>query len=119
VVGARRAMCSPILLRGAQFGLGVDRPRLFESNMPIYAPQGRARRVAAAACGVYGVRPDGRRLRTRADGSELRAAASVAEASEAMGGMSWMSWDGLREAIPPAYTEYLGQELLYAMAALA
>lgn len=35
----------------------------------------------------------------------------VAQAREAMG-MEWASRDGLREAIPPAYTEFLGRQLM-------
>jgi DNA (cytosine-5)-methyltransferase 1 len=27
-------------------------------------------------------------------------------------GMPWASWNGCREAIPPAYTEWLGTQLL-------
>lgn len=110
VVGARREMRSPILLRGGMFGLGVDRPRLFESNVEFTPPPLRARVVNPV--GVYGKAPDGRRLYTRADGSEQRAASSVAEAAAALGGCGWMSWDGVRECVPPAYTEYLGRELL-------
>jgi DNA (cytosine-5)-methyltransferase 1 len=27
-------------------------------------------------------------------------------------GIDWMGWDELREAIPPAYTEFIGTQLL-------
>jgi DNA (cytosine-5)-methyltransferase 1 len=110
VPGAESELRHPILLHGGMFELGVYRPRLFEVNFPILlmpplAPQPRQ------PIGVYGRAADGRRLWTRRDGTELRAASSVAEAREAMG-MPWASWNGLREAIPPAYTEWLGGELL-------
>jgi DNA (cytosine-5)-methyltransferase 1 len=108
VPGARGHMAYPLLLHGGMFGLGVDRPRLFETSWPamtmLSAP-------ARGVIGVYGREPDGRRLWTRRDGSQLRAAASVEEASAAMG-ITWMTWDELREAIPPAYTEYLGEQLI-------
>jgi hypothetical protein len=26
--------------------------------------------------------------------------------------IDWMGWDDLREAIPPAYTHYLGEQLI-------
>lgn len=39
----------------------------------------------------------------------------VEEAREAMG-MPWANRDGLREAIPPAYTEYIGRQMIDAMA---
>jgi len=108
VVGARAAMRNPILLNGGMFGLRVDRPRLFESNVLLLQPD---RVQVRDSVGVYGKRPDGRRLWTRADGTEQRAAASVEEAREAMG-MPWASWRGCAEAIPPAYTEHIGNQLM-------
>lgn len=107
VPGARADMRHPILLHGGIFGLGVDRPRLFETNAELLTlPMGpRVRRPV----GVYG-KLDGRRLWTRNDGTELRAAADLKTAQEAMG-IDWMDWDHLREAIPPAYTEWIGAQL--------
>ena len=32
-------------------------------------------------------------------------------------GMPWADWNGVREAIPPAYTEYIGGQLLNCLAA--
>ena len=57
-----------------------------------------------------GRRDDGRRLRTRKDGTVLYAA-RLPEAREAME-MPWASWNGVREAIPPAYTEWIGRQLM-------
>jgi DNA (cytosine-5)-methyltransferase 1 len=108
VVGAKRDMVSPVKLSGGMFGLGVDRPRLFESNAPLTAP----RHVKpSTVVGVYGRHHDGRRLWTRADGSILRAARTLEEGQRAMG-IDWMNWHDLTEAIPPAYTEYLGRQLI-------
>ena len=109
VPGARAEMVNPVTLHGAMFGLRVDRPRLFDSNLLILSP-GRVQRTTDPV-GVYGKAHDGRRLFTRADGSNQYAAASLAEAREAMG-MPWADWNGCREAIPPAYTEYIGLQLL-------
>lgn len=114
VVGAKRAMRSPLRLHGGHFGIGVYRPRLFESNVLLMAPEPAARPVDAAA--VYGHREDGRRLWTRKDGTELRAA-SLEEAREAME-MPWASWNGCREAIPPAYTEFIGGQLLQSLSSV-
>jgi DNA (cytosine-5)-methyltransferase 1 len=50
-------------------------------------------------------------LWTRADGTQQRAAKSVAQAAAAMG-IDWMNWRELCEAIPPAYTEFIGEQLL-------
>lgn len=107
VVGARDEMRETFLLHGGMFGLGVDRPRLFETNFLVMVPRAPRKR---GGIGVYG-KLDGRRLWTRKDGSELRNPSSLEEAQEAMG-MPWASWDGVREAIPPAYTEWIGSQLL-------
>lgn len=109
VVGARHKLRTPVQLHGGMFGLGVDRPRLFEINWPLLWMADGPRTVNPL--GVYGKGPDGRRLWTRADGTEQRAASSVEQAQRAMG-MPWASWNGLREAIPPAYTRWLGAQLL-------
>jgi DNA (cytosine-5)-methyltransferase 1 len=108
VTGARQAMISPLMLHGGQFGLRLYRPRLFESNVLLMAPP-RAKRTPDAAA-VYGrVESKPRLLWTREDGTELRSA-TLEEAREAMG-MPWADWQGVREAIPPAYTEWIGGQL--------
>lgn len=114
VPGALSHLRSPIELTGEMFGLGVHRPRLFESNVLLLAPS-RPRRQANPAA-IYG-KQDGRRLWTRRDGSELRVA-DLASGGEAMG-IDWMTWDDLREAIPPAYTEWIGTQLLSYLEAAA
>jgi DNA (cytosine-5)-methyltransferase 1 len=109
VVGARVRLRSPLLLHGGMFGLGVHRPRLFEVNWPamIFAAPPPPNPV-----GVYGKAADGRRLNSRADGTEQRAARSLAEARAAMG-IPWMTdFRDVAEAIPPAYTEFLGGQLV-------
>ncbi len=118
VPGARSLMPDAITLHGGMFGLGVHRPRLFASNRLLLIP-----RCAQTEhpVGVYG-RPDGRTVwRYRNNGnykgkSLIRAWKSLEEGSEAMG-IDWMGVDELREAIPPAYTEYIGAQLLGAVVA--
>jgi DNA (cytosine-5)-methyltransferase 1 len=125
VVGAKRAMSPSLLLHGAMFGLGVHRPRLFESNVLIPAPGGGHTPRLIDPVGVYGPRHDGRAIRYRnggmtvaADGtkhyrtkSPIRCARSLEEGRAVMG-IDWMEWDELREAIPPAYTTWIGKYLL-------
>lgn len=111
VPGARADMRAPVTLTGGMFGLRVERPRLFEANWALTAPPARK---AVDPIGIYGKRqgPDGRRLWTRRDGSVLRAARTHEEAQEALG-IDWVTeWDALTEAIPPAYTEWIGLQLL-------
>lgn len=109
VAGARAHMRAPITLDGGMFGLGVLRPRLFESNVALTPLPSKP---VLNPLGVYGKSPDGRRLFTRKDGSIQRAANSVKEAGAAMG-IDWMGdWRDICEAIPPAYTEHIGHQLL-------
>lgn len=114
VPGARSELREPARITGEHVGLRVHRPRLFETNWPLMVPAPVERQRDAAA--VYG-KQDGRRLWTRTDGSELRVA-TLEAASVAMG-IDWMTWDEIREAIPPAYTELIGYQLLAQVKAAA
>lgn len=101
-----------VRLCGSFFGLKAYRHRLFESNVAFF---GTPCSHTTSGVAVYG-KPDGRRLFTRAGGSELRAWGSVEEGREALG-IHWTdNADELREAIPPAFTEYIGLELLHQLA---
>ena len=110
VTGARRSLQSPMLLRGEMFGLPTSRPRLFELGR-WFAMSPPQMRVQADAVAVYG-KPDGRQLWTRKDGSELHAWASIEEGRQALG-VPWMTNElEIREAIPPAYTKFIGEQFL-------
>lgn len=111
VLGAKRDLRSPVLLHGGMFGLGVYRPRLFESNTLLTAWPAPP---PLNPVGVYGEHHDGRLLWRRVDGTEQRAAASLEEARLAMG-VDWMDWRELAESINPAYTEFIGQQLMAAL----
>lgn len=114
VEGAIRHFAPTLRLTGRMFGLKVWRPRVFESNVLIMAPQGG--RPFGLIIGVYGDRHDGRYLNSRTKGTTRnRAASSLDEARDAMG-IDWMEWRELCEAIPPAYTELIGSQLLNALA---
>ena len=121
VQGARGKMQTTLALHGGQFGLAVHRPRLFESNVMLMSPGGA---MTPSPIGVYGARPRGDATWTRNNGnmkgkSELRVARDVAEAQVAMG-IDWMpEWAELREAIPPAYTEWIGAQLLASLERVA
>lgn len=115
VTGARSALRDPILLRGGMFGLNVDRPRLFETNFALPKPP-KVHKIANPI-GVYG-KQDGRRLFTRKDGTIQRAARTLDEGQAAMG-IDWMCWDDLREAIPPAYSEWIGAHMMAHVRAVA
>lgn len=94
----------PIMLCGAMFtGLRTYRHRLFESSMPLTAPPHPGHTAPTTKMG----RPPKQDEFMHVVGNF----SGVAAAREAMG-ISWMKRDDLREAIPPAYTEYLGRQVL-------
>lgn len=90
-------------LCGSMFGLKVRRHRNFESNLPV-TPLLCDHLNQGPIVGVYG-NTGGRSNR---DGITF---GKVADWREAMG-IEWMTAAELREAIPPAYTEYIGGEIM-------
>jgi DNA (cytosine-5)-methyltransferase 1 len=114
VVGAGHLMRGALCLHGGLFGLQVHRPRLFLSSFLFLTPQAPATKHPV---GVYDNRPRGRsHSRTRtcfATGkkSEMRIARTLEEAQAAMG-MDWADWHETKEAVPPAYAEFIGREAL-------
>lgn len=122
VPGAMRFLEDPLVLRGTMFGLGVVRARYFElvgwdTYQPTHPWLGPSRWEAERLVGVYGAKPDGRssdrpRAFARKMGSPMLAASSLEEGALAMG-IDWMvTWDEVRESIPPAYTQWLGERFL-------
>jgi DNA (cytosine-5)-methyltransferase 1 len=96
-------LIDPVQLCGSAFGLKVRRHRLFESSMPLkgtechHSQQGKP-------VGIYGS------MRDEIPGGG-HTAKTMPEAHEAMG-INWMIWGELVEAIPPAYTHYIGQQIM-------
>jgi len=98
------------ILCGHSLGLvRLARHRHFESN--VFVPRIKCtHRCVDGLIGVYGKRSDGHRTGLKRYKLNITAS-SIDEARAAMG-IDWMTWDELREAIPPAYTEYIGRYLL-------
>jgi len=94
----------PITLCGSMFGqTRLRRHRLFESNVVLLQPSCRHDRLRA--CISVTGHTGGRSTR---DGAERFG--STALWKEIMG-IDWMVGRELAEAIPPAYTEYIGRQL--------
>lgn len=116
VEGAVWDMRDPITLCGSMFGLGAQgcqlrRHRLFESNIAI-SPPSPCQHDARPVIGVYG--GHARRRAASAGGRGTRdvwEGGHRAAMSEAMG-MTWATCAEMSEAIPPAFTEHLGRQLL-------
>lgn len=95
-------LINPIQLCGSSFGLKVRRHRLFESNMPLVGSK-CDHKAQGRPVGVYGSLND-----------EIpkggKTASTIYEARKAMD-MDWAIWTELVEAIPPAFTKYLGAQI--------
>ena len=100
VVGA--VLRNPIRLSGPMFGLRVHRRRLFECNfeLPMYF---EVRPSGTAARGDY--------VMVVGHASKKRVYEDYRKWPEAMQ-IDWMTKQELTQAIPPAYTEYIGKYLL-------
>ena len=100
VVGA--PLHDPVELCGAMFGLRTYR-RLFEASFPLDVPPHPEHAVETVKMG--------RPLR---DGDWYHAVGNFSNVPYVRRdlGVPWMSRDGIRECVPPAYTEYIGTQLL-------
>jgi len=107
-------LLDPIILCGSSFGLLVQRHRLFESNMflmsmpcahgwqkmdkpPLHRLAGHRKALMSRVVGVYG------HGRGKGDDKPLWQRAMQ---------IDWMTRKEMAQAIPPAYTEFIGRQLL-------
>ncbi len=99
---------NPIRLCGEMFGLKVIRHRLFETNWPLTEPKHIKHRgkVKDWRHGKYTA--DGYYVPVYGDGGGRGTTADWADAMD----IDWMNKSGLRQAIPPAYTKYIGDQLM-------
>jgi DNA (cytosine-5)-methyltransferase 1 len=105
VVGA--PLIDPITLCGTSFGLPLTRHRRFESNIPLTGlPCGDHTNAHYNPVGHAYVNTDLRNTVLTADDRRYWASRT----REAMG-IDWMNRDELKEAIPPAYTELIGNQI--------
>lgn len=103
-------LLSPARFCGSMFGLNVRRHRLFESNLALLMPPcDHSRQPEPIDVTGTGARRAGPRLDGK--GGNSRKPRNLEEARTAMG-IDWMSRRELSEAVPPAFTEYIGDELM-------
>jgi DNA (cytosine-5)-methyltransferase 1 len=101
VVGS--PLLNPVMLCGLALGVNVKRHRLFESNMFLMSP----------GCGGHDQNYFvifGHEVRNRRHGHAAGRKNKIADGRGAMG-IDWMTRGELSEAIPPAYSEYLGRQV--------
>ena len=98
----------PITLCGTMFGLEADgfelrRHRCFESNVFLMMPGQCQHRLPAIPVFGHGVNSDFKKRHGRT--------VAIKHRRKAMG-IDWTNRDELAEAIPPAYTEHIGEFLM-------
>ena len=101
-------LCDPVMVCGGALGcvsgdLQLHRHRMFESNVPLEGTGCVTVRPQTVSIVGHGS-PTGNR-------GTLGRNPTIAEKRKAMG-MDWSNRDELSEAIPPAYTEFVGAQLL-------
>jgi len=106
-------------LCGSMFGLGatcrdgvrryLKRHRWFESNVPLLAP-GPCHHTGQAI-GVHGGGPTAKPRQARAIEGRGGYQGTMAERREAMD-VTWMNREEISLAIPPAYTKWIGRQLM-------
>lgn len=126
VVGARSEMQSPMLLCGSMFDLTatdddgtvlrLERHRLFESNILLTPPSPCRHDKTIPVGGVYG---GGRSNRWEAKHVRRGGYTPAKHVREQLIGADWMTLHGLSQSIPPAYTEWIGRQLITALEAAA
>ena len=106
-------LINPIKLCGSQFeNMYTQRPRLFESNMPLRNPSNPVVRHKTLNLG-QGFAEDGyitvAGTRPPKGMNEVQAKLYY---GFALGGIDWMSLEELTQAIPPVYTHFLGKQII-------
>jgi len=108
VVGAREAMDQPVMLCGLMFGLKMFRHRLFESNVGLVTPEHPSHRgLMVGSDGMVCMCGHGDSGRGRIPWSHRSVAAW-----RAASGIDWMTGAEMAQAIPPAFTEYIGRQIM-------
>lgn len=111
VVGS--PLINPISLSGTQFkNLYTQRKRLFESNISLQEPELKPVKKSTPSAG-WGFGEDGFISICGSGGVHgMNQKQIVLYWGFALGGIDWMTRAELAEAIPPAYTEFIGRQLI-------
>jgi len=107
IMPAKTELINPFMLCGTMFGLGVFRHRLFETNFQVLLPD-HSRHNGKIGDGKYNT------VTGHAGGSSKRDGFKNGgtDAWKISMGIDWMTGEELKEAIPPAYTEFIGKQLI-------
>ncbi len=101
-----------LTLCGTMFGLPTRRHRLFESNVDLsWPPFSCCCRGEAAKGNLFNLHNSVQRRLYLARQGFARSADALRDSL----GVPWMNMDEAQEAIPPAYTEWVGRQLMVAL----
>lgn len=98
-------MRHPVMLCGTHFGLKVKRHRLFECSEMLLV--GKECKHPAPGSFIQTGRPA-----KEGDWMIVAGHISCVDVAKRAMGIDWMTRDELVQAIPPAYTEYIGRQLI-------
>lgn len=115
-------LVNPMMLCGTMFGLGAEgcdlwRHRGFETSFGLTAPCG-CRHSGKPVIGIYGGHARRRSAKHGGRGTKDVWKAGHKGAASAALGIDWMTLGELSEAIPPAYTKFIGLALMAHLASL-
>jgi DNA (cytosine-5)-methyltransferase 1 len=104
-----------VTLCGLTFGLGVKRHRQFEANIFLWAPPPCPPGHPGDWVSVFGhtVLERGHVIgKAKGGGNRIKRRHLGVDRGRVAMGIDWMTREGLSEAIPPAYTQFIGEQLL-------
>ena len=104
VAGAKRELETPVMLCGSMFGLRTQRHRFFEVNFPLEAPSQCDHSEIPLL--VTTASKASRELRFK-----LGMKPKSVENAPLAYGIDWLTFSELKEAIPPAYTQFIGEKM--------
>jgi DNA (cytosine-5)-methyltransferase 1 len=105
-------LLAPMMLCGLSFGLNVRRHRLFESNVFMLAPPCGDHRGDWLLVFGHTVLTRGRVVgKAKGGGNRIQRQHVGTDRGRRAMGIEWMNRDELSEAIPPAYTQFIGEQL--------
>jgi DNA (cytosine-5)-methyltransferase 1 len=103
VAGAR--LHPSFLLCGSMFGLRTYRHRKFETTLPLIASPTHPRHTVRTSTK--------KRMRDWAAGMNVSVTGDIGSTIGGVAlGIDWMTGNELSQAIPPAYTQFIGEQLL-------
>lgn len=109
VVGA--PLLNPIVLCGSSFNLKVYRHRIFECNIMLFQPIHKKHQDKTPNAG-NGISPKGFISVCGTGGVRGMDSKEILEYWRYAMDIDWMNRKELAQAIPPAYTEYIGKQLM-------